>query len=227
LSAGQSVIAHSTSAADVDLRLYGPGSTDIYNGTVVGGSTTVGTGTESFTYVTATTGFYYLDVNAASASGAYTIETISDADADGLADPSDNCPTVSNRSQADWNRNGKGDACDPSAKVTVKSVSARKHVVSFLAQVQPASVPPRAWRLLYQRRTCTPRCHYGSTRSASGTRKIVPGRIQLTFRVALPGLYQLQAVLTDPHFDKVKSRFATVRILGTKQKPAPASRRRR
>jgi hypothetical protein len=43
-------------------------------------------------------------------------------------------------------------------------------------------------------------------RSLSSPRKIAPGRIQLTFQVALPGLYRLRAVLTDPHFDKVKSR---------------------
>lgn len=227
LSASHRVIVHSTSAADIDLRLYAPGSASLHSGTIVAGSTRAGTGTESFAHIPTTSGAYFLDIAGAGGSGAYTIETISDADADGLADASDNCPTVSNRSQADWNRNGKGDACDPSAKVTVKSVSARKHVVSFLAQVQPASVPPRAWRLLYQRRTCTPRCHYGSTRSASGTRKVAPGRIQLTFRVALPGLYRLQAVLTDPHFDKVKSRFAAVRVLGPQKKPAPASRRRK
>jgi hypothetical protein len=106
-------------------------------------------------------------------------------------------------------------------------VSARKHTVKFLALVQPTDVQPRAWRLLFQRRICTPRRHYGSTRSASSTRKIAPGRIQLTFRLALPGLYRLQAVLTDPHYDKAKGRFATVRILGPKKKPAPVSRRRK
>jgi hypothetical protein len=227
LSAGHRLIVHSTSAADIDLRLYAPGSTSLYAGTIVGGSTTIGTGTESFAYVARTSGTHYLDVAAASGSGTYTIETQSDADADGIVDASDNCPTVANPSQADWNHNGKGDACDQSAQVTIKSVSARKHVVSFVALVQPASVQQLAWRLLVQRRICTPTCRYGATRSAAGTRKTAPGRIQLTFRLTVPGLYRLQAVLTDPRYDKAKSRLVTVRIHGPKTKHAPAGRRRR
>jgi hypothetical protein len=36
-----------------------------------------------------------------------------DTDKDGVADASDNCPTVANPDQKDYNSNGKGDACDP------------------------------------------------------------------------------------------------------------------
>ena len=36
-----------------------------------------------------------------------------DADGDGVADASDNCPLVSNASQADRDGDGIGDACDP------------------------------------------------------------------------------------------------------------------
>ena len=35
-----------------------------------------------------------------------------DADGDGILDVDDNCPTVANADQADWNNNGIGDVCD-------------------------------------------------------------------------------------------------------------------
>ncbi len=38
-----------------------------------------------------------------------------DADDDGILDASDNCPTVSNASQDDLDRDGMGDACDADA----------------------------------------------------------------------------------------------------------------
>ena len=44
----------------------------------------------------------------------YTIEEIRyiDSDDDGILDSKDNCPNVSNPSQKDHDRDGKGDACD-------------------------------------------------------------------------------------------------------------------
>jgi hypothetical protein len=227
LTVGHRIVVRSTSAADVDLRLYAPSSTSLSTGTIVAGATTAGTGNETFSYVAAATGTYFLDVNAASGSGGYTLETQSDADADGVLDGSDNCPTVPNPSQADWNHNGKGDACDPAAQVTVKSVTVRKHTVTFVAQVQPASVQPNAWQVLVQRRVCGGACRYASPARVSGKRKLAAGRIQLTFALARPGLYRLQAVLTDPRYAKAKSRFAAVRIAGKARKAAKSTRRPR
>ncbi|MAG29732.1 MAG: hypothetical protein CL908_02420 [Deltaproteobacteria bacterium] len=39
----------------------------------------------------------------------------SDTDADAVVDPDDNCPTIANVGQADWNSDGVGDACDLAA----------------------------------------------------------------------------------------------------------------
>ena len=228
LTAGHGVVVRSTSAADVDLRLYGSASTSLTNGTIVSGSTTVGTGNESFDYVAPASGTYFLDVNAASGSGTYSVETLSDADADGVLDASDNCPTVPNPGQADWNHNGKGDACDPSALVTVNSVKVRKHTVTFVGQVQPKLVKPSAWQLLVQRRVCRgSSCRYAAPKRVAGARKLAAGRIQLAFVLARPGLYRLQAVLTDPRYDKAKSRFAAVRIAGPVKRATKPKRRPR
>ena len=44
--------------------------------------------------------------------GSFEVQ-LADSDGDGVPDPDDNCPTVSNPSQADNDLDGVGDACDP------------------------------------------------------------------------------------------------------------------
>lgn len=46
-----------------------------------------------------------------SAALAFTY-TLPDGDGDGIPDGDDNCPTIANTDQADWNGNGIGDVCE-------------------------------------------------------------------------------------------------------------------
>jgi hypothetical protein len=58
-----------------------------------------------------------------------------DADRDGVPDPNDNCPTVSNPDQRDSNRDGKGDACQPDLvrpRVMIFAGSARRGTRAYL-----------------------------------------------------------------------------------------------
>ena len=56
---------------------------------------------------------YTAEVNATTSGG------VVDTDGDGVPDATDNCPTVSNPDQADFDSDGLGDACDPEAGTTI------------------------------------------------------------------------------------------------------------
>lgn len=47
-----------------------------------------------------------------------------DADADGVADGTDNCPVVANPDQADADEDATGDACDPTPRPTAGGICA-------------------------------------------------------------------------------------------------------
>jgi len=67
------------------------------------------------------------EASAGCGAGCAPLTPIPDADADGVADASDNCPAVGNADQADLDGDTEGDACDPfdasiaSAKVVARS----------------------------------------------------------------------------------------------------------
>ena len=70
--------------------------------------TSTNTPTETST-VTATATF----TDTATATYTATATAIPDTDGDGVVDPDDNCPTVSNPDQGDADEDGTGDACEP------------------------------------------------------------------------------------------------------------------
>lgn len=113
LVAGRGVIVRATGTADVDLRLYAPGTTSLESGSVVGGSTTPGSGAESFAYRAGAGGTYFLDVAARTGAGTYTLETLSDLDGDTRPDNADNCPSLANFGQENRDGDANGDVCDP------------------------------------------------------------------------------------------------------------------
>ena len=114
LTASRGLDVRLTGAGDFDLRLYRPGTVSFSDsGALVAGSTTPGTSNEFFAYVPPINGTYYLEVFAQSGAGSYSVETVSDADGDRLADSADNCPNVANPGQEDLDHDGKGDVCDP------------------------------------------------------------------------------------------------------------------
>lgn len=69
--------------------------------------------------------------------GEIEVRDNSDADADGLADASDNCPTIANADQRDLDRDGIGDACDPTDDRT-----AGEQVADLITQLQSSPAGP-------------------------------------------------------------------------------------
>lgn len=111
LTAGQGVIVRlSAPGGELDLRLLRPGAVSIDEAAVAGAA--IAGSNELFAYRPAQTGDYTLDVSATSGATTYTIQTLVDAEADGLPDGADNCPGTANADQADADADGLGDACD-------------------------------------------------------------------------------------------------------------------
>lgn len=102
---GQTLGSYSTgnattfSAADAPVALFGPRTTDPFNGVAGGIDAHI---LESRIYGGAMT---------CQEVAALTLPT-TDADGDGVVDGSDNCPSVANPDQADLDGDGQGDACD-------------------------------------------------------------------------------------------------------------------
>ena len=206
LVAGQPVSVRMTVAGGggFDLVLYRPGTTTVADaGAIVRTAATAGA-TELLTYLPPTTGTYYLDVVAGSGTGAYTLQAFPDADGDGAADGADNCVSVPNPDQSDWNRNRRGDACDPSSLATIERVTVRRRIVTVTGTLRPTALAASAWQLVVRRGSRVVVRVAGRARGA--------GRVVATVRGLRPGRYQLQALVRDRRYAAARSRTVAIRV---------------
>jgi len=73
--------------------------------------------------------------------------TATDSDSDGVADPSDNCPTVPNPTQLDTDRDGLGDVCDPDDDNDAFDDSAESYLGTDPLDACPDGTSDDAWPL--------------------------------------------------------------------------------
>lgn len=200
LKKGHGVVFHVTSSGGVvflELALYAPTTVRIGDSAAIKGPSH----NDTLAYLPPIDGTYYFTVRAQSGAGNYTVETSVDTDADGRADTSDNCPTVVNRTQADWNRNGRGDACDRSSQTTIDKVTVRGHTLTVTGSIRPRSARSSAWSVEVRARGKL-------VGTASGSRGKSAGLVRAVVRVParIQGRLTIRALLKDPRYKRATSR---------------------
>lgn len=211
LTAGQAVdVRLSGDAEEADLRLLRPGTTDRDDpGAVAAASETTGPN-EAIAFVPTASGVHYLDVAAIVGGGAYRLEIQpdrrpdEDSDRDGVG-AGDNCPQASNRSQRDWDRDGRGDRCDRSARVRLDVVRLGRRKAVLAAVVRPVHLGRGAVRLDTRRRRCRARCRFVVAKPPTRLRRPSAGRF--VFEVGLRrGSYRFRVRLVDRRHVRARSR---------------------
>ena len=201
LTAGTGVVfqLHS-SGAFFNLLLYPPGTTAIEGVSALARTSTAATNPHiAFTPTTA--GTYYVVVAADAGDGNYTLSSLPDTDRDGAPNATDNCPTVANPSQTDWNRNGKGDACDRASRTAITRLSVRGRVITVTGDMLPRDASASAWFVEVRRAGKVIARTHGSGGKGSGRAVAV---IRVPARVH--GKVQVRAVLTDRRFNRATSK---------------------
>jgi len=199
-----------TRRPDYDLRLLPPGATSV-NAPPLAVAEGPG-GNEEIHHTPAVSGTYYVDVRAIAGSGTYTLDVASDDfDADGVPNGGDACPAVYDPLQRDWDRDGLGDRCDRSARVTLTGVKRMRGRLLVRARMWPATVPATAFRLRVWKRVCKrSRCRYRPARTRRAT-VVRDGRVEL--RLDLPrGRYRLQGEARASGYERVRTRTRTVLV---------------
>jgi hypothetical protein len=209
LPAGTGVVfqAHATGDAFYILELYAPNTLAIEGSTAVA-RTQISSLNPKLAYVPPSAGTYYLAITADSGDGTYTVSALPDADRDGFSDQSDNCVATPNPSQADWNRNGKGDACDRAARTTIVRVAVHGHVLTVTGSLLPADAAPADWVV---------QVRAGSGKLVAGTRGARSkgaGRVVAVVRVpaTVRGRVSVRAVLQDHRYNRVASKPVSVTL---------------
>ena len=182
------------------LALYGPGTTTIEGGTAVA-HTAAGSASPQIAFAPSTAGTYYLVVAADAGEGTYTVSALVDVDRDGAPNATDNCPTISNPTQADWNKNGKGDACDRASKTAIVRLAVRRHTITVTGDLLPRDASATAWVVEVRKRGKVVARTRGSGRKGAGRAVAVvnvPARVH--------GRVQVRALLTDRRYERAISK---------------------
>ena len=108
-------------------------------------------------------------VAADAGDGNYTLSSLPDADRDGAPNATDNCPAVANPSQTDWNKNGKGDACDRASRTAITRLAVRGHLITVTGDMLPRNASASAWFVEVRRAgKVVARTHGSGGREAAG-----------------------------------------------------------
>jgi hypothetical protein len=209
LEAGTGVVfqLHSGGNAFFALSLYPSGTTTVERGTPLV-RTSGGSSSPHIAYTPTAAGTYYLVVAADAGDGTYTVSSLRDADRDGEPNASDNCPDIANPSQSDWNKNGKGDACDRASKTSITRLVVRGHTITAAGDLLPRDANASAWVVEVRSRGKVVARSQGSGGKVTGRVVAVvkvPGRVH--------GRVQIRAVLGDRRYNRAvtKTLVATLK----------------
>ena len=167
------------------------------------------------------TGTHFADVTAINGAGTYSLTVQQDSDGDGIIDQADkfpddpandadrdgrganadNCPTVSNKAQTDWDRDRKGDACDRSAKVSVKRLRTKGRKVVLRVTARPTLLKASAIRV-----------SAGSARIRTRVKARGAGRFDVTVAFRRAGSFRVRATLRDTRHTRARSTAIRVRV---------------
>jgi hypothetical protein len=129
---------------------------------------------------------------------------VSDVDRDGIEEGRDNCPRIRNRDQRDWDRDGRGDRCDSSARVRLVRAKVRDGLAVVIGTMLPRHLAPSSWRVRVLRWSCRSSCRYRRVLELRGARRISGARLRVRTRLA-PGRYRLTAILRSRSHRRVRS----------------------
>jgi pre-peptidase/thrombospondin type 3 repeat protein/fungalysin/thermolysin propeptide len=208
LNAGTGVVfqLHSGGNAFFTLALYPPGTTNIERATAVA-RTSGGSASPHISFTPTAAGTYFLVVAADTGDGTYTVSALADSDRDGAPNTTDNCPAVANPTQADWNKNGKGDACDRASRTRIARVTVHGHTITVTGELLPRDADAGAWVVEVRSDAKVVARSHGS--GAKGTGRAV-AVVKVPARVH--GRVQVRSVLWDRRYNRAVSKTVVARL---------------
>ena len=208
LDAGRGVVfqLRGGGGAFFTLALYAPGTSTIEASSPIA-RTDTGTASPRLTVTAPSAGTYYLVVGADSGDGSYTVSALADGDRDGVPNKNDNCPASSNPGQTDWNKNGRGDACDRASRTTLSRLVVRGHTLTATGNVRPDDASPTAWIVEVRRGKKLVARGRGGGRKGAGRAVAV-----IKVPAGVHGRVRVRAVLTDRRFNRAISKTLTATL---------------